>query len=257
MNPKISSHIQSTNIAPPQKVESIGLTMRWIIFFIFIFPFKTIACLPNEIHIREQRIKTYVKEDGTKVSSHIRTEHCREINELNYFQNSSTKEFRNFKDKFKSWSPLERDLLNNELDKLPLWLKKYKIASFLRSSIHKGNPRNPALTYPDRKTIILFDAYFNSSDKRSILLHEISHIAAWDTDPVELQHFFVSNGWIYKRGEPPKPPQKVIIPDSSHSPSEDFANTVEMYYSNPKHLKEFNPKSFSIIESIIKSKEKQ
>jgi hypothetical protein len=35
------------------------------------------------------------------------------------------------------------------------------------------------------------------------------------------------------------------------------ANSVELYYSDPKRLKEFNHKSFLILESIIKSKEKQ
>jgi hypothetical protein len=231
--------------------------MKWLLVLILIKPFLAMACLPNEIHIREQWIETYIKEDGTHISAHVRSEHCREVKGKNFFQDSSSKEFRNFKGKFKSWNTSEKNLLNSELEKLPPWLKKYKIADFLRTSIHEGNPKNPALTYPDSKTIILFDVFFNSSDKQSILLHEISHIAAWDIDPIELQNFFVSNGWIYKRGESPKPPQKVIIPDSSHSPSEDFANTVETYYSNPKRLKEFNPKSFAIIEGIIKSKEKQ
>jgi hypothetical protein len=231
--------------------------MKGLLVLVLIKPFFSWACPPNEIHVREQWINSYTRGDGTFVSGHPRSEHCREIQGENYFQDSSADEFKNFSGKFKPWDASEKILLASEVEKLPSWLKKYRIANFLRASVHEGNSKNPALTYPASKTIILFDAYFNSSDKRSILLHEISHIAAWDIDPLELQHFFISNGWIYKRGELPKPPQKVIIPDSSHSPSEDFANTVEMYYSNPKRLKEFNPNSFSIIESIIKSKEKQ
>lgn len=231
--------------------------MKWLILIFFLDASIGFACKPTETHIREQLINSYTKEDGTLVSAHLRSEHCREIRAEKYFQDSSANEFKSFKGKFKPWNAYEKNLLNRDFEKLPSWLKKYRIASFLRSGVHEGNSKNPALTYPASKTIILFDAFFNSSDKRSILLHEISHIAAWDIDPLELQHFFVSNGWIYKRGELPKPPQKVIIPDSSNSPSEDFANTVEMFYSNPKRLKEFNPNSFSIIESIIKSKEKQ
>ena len=231
--------------------------MKWILALILFKPFFTLACRPNEIHIREQWIDTYTKEDGTHVSAHLRSEYCREVKGHNYFQDSSSKEFRNFKGKFKNWNLSEKNLLNYELEKLPPWIKKYKIANFLRARTHEGNPSNPALTYPDSKTIILFDAFFKSPGKQSALLHEISHIAAWDIDPNELQDFFISNGWIYKRGESPKPPQRVIIPDSSHSPSEDFANSVEMYYTNPKRLKEFNPKSFLILEGIIKSKEKK
>lgn len=231
--------------------------MKWLLVLILFKPFLTLACLPNETHIREQWIDTYIKEDGTHVSAHVRSEHCREVKGHNYFQDSSSKEFRNFKGKFKFWNSSEKNLLNNELEKLPSWLKKYKITNFLRATIHEGNPNNPALTYSDSKTVIIFDAFFNSPDKQYVLLHEISHIAAWDIDPNELQNFFVSNGWIYKKGKSPKPPSKLIIPDSSHSPSEDFANSVETYYSNPKRLKEFNLKSFLILEGIIKSKEKQ
>lgn len=224
---------------------------------ILLFIKKSYACAPDEVHVREQWINAYTKEDGTSISAHSRSEHCRKVKGHNFFQDSSSKEFRNFKGNFKSWNSSEKNLLNSELGKLPPWLKKYKIANFLRANIHEGNLKNPALTYPDSKTIILFDSFFNSPDKQSIILHEISHIATWDIDPTELQNFFVSNGWIYKRGKSPKPPQKVIIPDSSHSPSEDFANSVEIYYSNPKRLKEFNPTSFAILEGIIKSKEKQ
>lgn len=179
------------------------------------------------------------------------------LKDKNFFQDSSSKEFRNFKGKFKSWNSSEKNLLNSELDKLPPWLKKYRIANFLRVSVHEGNSKNPALTYPDSKTIILFDAFFNSFDKQSILLHEISHIAAWDINPEELKTFFLSNGWVYISGEAPKPPLKVIIPDSVNSPGEDFSNTIEIYYSDPKRLKEFNSNSFSIIENIIKSMEKK
>jgi hypothetical protein len=230
--------------------------MKWLLALILSKPFLAMACLPNEIHIREQWIDTYTKEDGTHISAHVRSEHCREIKEKNYFKDSSSKELRNFKGKFKSWNTSEKSLLNIELEKLPPWLKKYKIANFLRASVHEGNLKNSALTYPDSKTIILFDAFFNSSDKQSIILHEISHIAVWDIDPEKLKTFFLSNGWVYVPGQSPKPPVNVILPDSVDSPSEDFSNTVEIYYSNPKRLKDFNSNSFSIIEKIIKSMEK-
>jgi hypothetical protein len=231
--------------------------MKGLLVLVLIKPFFSWACPPNEIHVREQWINSYTRGDGTFVSGHPRSEHCREIQGENYFQDSSSNEFKSFKGKFKPWSSLEKNTLNNELDKLPPRLKKYKIANFLRSNTHVGNHRNPAITYPDSKTIILFDAFFSSSDKQSILLHEISHIAAWDIDPVELQHFFISNGWIYIPGQSPKPPTTVIIPDSVNSPSEDFSNSIETYYSDPEKLKRFNPKSFSIIEQIIKSMEKK
>jgi hypothetical protein len=231
--------------------------VRWILFFILLRPFFSLACLPNEIHIREQWIETYKKEDGTRVNAHLRSEHCREIRGVNFSNYASSKKFRNFNGKLKSWNSSEKMLLNSELEKLPSWLRKYKISSFLRATMHDGNPNNPALSYPYSKTIILFDSFFKSPNKKDILVHELSHIAIWDIDPVVLQNFFISNGWIYKSGESLRLPINLIIPDSSDSPSEDFANSIETYYSNSKRLKEFNSKSFLILEGIIKSKEKQ
>ena len=133
--------------------------MKWILFLALVRPLLSLACLPSEIHIREQWIDTYKKEDGTRVNAHLRSEHCREIGGVNFTQDLSSKEFRNFNGKFKSWSSSEKTQLNSELEKLPLWLRKYKVSRFLRASIHDGNPNNPALTYPDSKTVILFDSF--------------------------------------------------------------------------------------------------
>jgi hypothetical protein len=232
--------------------------VKLILFILFfLHSIKSIACLPNEIHIREQWIDTYKKDDGTTVSAHLRSEHCRQLKALNYTQDSSPKKFKNFNGKFKAWNITEKKQFNTELDKLPMWLSEYKHSSFLRATIHEGNPANPALAYPANKTIIVFDSFFKSSKKKDIIIHELSHIAVWDLDPVLLQKFFIANGWEYKKGESPKPPSKTILPDSTESPSEDFANSVETYYSNPKAFKEFNSKSFEILESIIKIKEKR
>lgn len=63
--------------------------MKWIPLLIYLMPTITWACLPNEIHIRQQWIKSYIKQDGKSVAAHIRSEHCREITSNNYFQNSS------------------------------------------------------------------------------------------------------------------------------------------------------------------------
>ena len=61
----------------------------------------------------------------------------------------------------------------------------------------------------------------------------------------------------YEKGKNPTPPNELLLPDSDQSPSEDFANSVELYYSNRQKLKNFNLKSFIILEKIISSKEKK
>lgn len=227
------------------------------LLFLSLFINHAYACLPSEVHIREQWINAYTKEDGTKISAHARSEHCREIKGHNYFQNSTNKNFKGLKTKFKDWNERERTLLNQEVEKLPSWLKKYRLSEVLRAAEQDKNPNNPAMTFPKDKTLIIFDKFFSMPNKKEIIIHEMSHIAVWDIDPLQLQEFFMSRGWEYEKGKLPAPPKKVILPDSADSPSEDFANSVELYYSDPKRLKEFNPKSFLILESIIKSKERQ
>lgn len=134
--------------------------MKWILFLIAVKPVFVLACLPNEIHIREQWINSYIKQDGTKVSAHNRTEHCRKIKVLNYFRNSASKEIKGLKTKFKPWTENEKKLLNKEIEKLPLWLKKYKLLEVLRASQQEGNPNNPAMVVPATKTFIIFDKFF-------------------------------------------------------------------------------------------------
>lgn len=232
-------------------------SLRIIFILLAFFPVYGMACLPNEVHVREQWINPYSRQDGTHVSEHIRSEHCREIDGDNYFQNINKKEIKGLKTKFKAWTETEKTIVDKELNNLPVWLKKYKLADIFRASLQEGNPLNPAMTIPATKTLIFFDKFFTATKKREIIIHELSHIAVWDIDPIRLQDFFVSRGWEYEKGKPPKPPREVILPDSKESASEDFANSVELYYSDPLRLKAFNPQSFLILDSIIKSKEKQ
>ncbi|HXH74341.1 MAG TPA: hypothetical protein VNJ08_05215 [Bacteriovoracaceae bacterium] len=216
-----------------------------------------IACLPNEIHVREHTVHAYKKKDGTKVSTHIRSEHCREIEGHNYFQNSTNNHFQGLKAKFKKWDEKEKSQLTKEVENLPSWLKKYKLTEVLRADKQERNASNPAMTIPATKTLLIFDKFFVHQNKRAVLIHEFSHIALWDFPPDDLKKFFLANGWKYKDGSKPIPPQKAFKDDSKNSPSEDFANSVEGYYSAPERLKSFNPQAYSILDQLIKQKERQ
>lgn len=163
--------------------------MKWILVLVLLRPLAALACLPNEVHIRKQWINTYTKEDGTKVSAHSRSEHCRVIIGHNYFQDSSSKKFKGIKN-FKKWKESEKALLDKNLGELPSWLKKYKLTEVLRADTQDGNPDNPAMTIPATKTLIVFDKFFSRSNKQNVIVHELAHIAVWDIDPVALKAFF-------------------------------------------------------------------
>lgn len=229
--------------------------MKWLVVLILLKPFFALACQPNEIHIREQWIEGYTKENGTYVSAHPRSEHCREIRGHRYFQDSNTEEIKGLKTKFKAWTDKEKSLLQTEIENLPNWLKRYKLSKMLRANEEIGNPNNPAMTIPATKTLIIFDKFFSTSKIRGVMVHEIAHIAAWDIDPIILKSFFLARDWKYQEAGKIISPAKTLISDSKLSPSEDFANSVELYYSDRHRLKNFNLKSFQILKEIIKTKE--
>jgi hypothetical protein len=237
-------------------VTGNSLFMKFILIIFILIPINVLACLPNEIHIHEQWINSYTKEDGIVVSAHVRSEHCREL-KGNYFQNSTTNEFKGLKTKFKKWTENEKSLLNKEIENLPTWLRKYQLSDVLRATQQEGNPNNPAMTIPSAKALILFDKFFTMPNKRDVIIHEFAHIAVWDFSPDDLKKFLIANGWNYRNGQKPIPPEKTFKDDSKDSPSEDFANIVEAYYSTPDQLKKFNEQSFFILDQMIKQKERQ
>lgn len=179
-------------------------------------------CGPHEVYVREQWIKAYNKSDGTKVSAHSRDAHCRELTSFNYFQDSTNQTFKGIKTTFKKWTPEEKKIIEEHLEKLPSWLKKYKLTEILRGDIG-GNALNPAAAIPLTKTLIIFDKFFKSSNQPDILVHELSHIAFHNIDHQLAIKFATSSGWILERSKKPVPPPKVIIPDSVNSVREDFA----------------------------------
>lgn len=230
--------------------------MPFIMLLLFISSAFAQPCGPHEIYVREQSINTYTKQDGTKVSAHTRKPHCRELKQQNYFQDSSKQTFKNIKTNIKRWSSEEKKIVEEHLDKLPLWLKKYKLTEILRGDIG-GNTLNPAAAIPLTKTLLIFDHFFKSSNKQDIIVHEISHIAFFDIAPDLLKTFAKASGWEEVQTKRWTPPSKLLLEDSKNSMGEDFANHVEIYHSSKEKLMLFNPLSFLIIEKIIKSKENQ
>jgi hypothetical protein len=210
-------------------------------------------CRPNESYVRKQWINGYIKQDGTKVEAHIRQAHCRLIEVENYFQNATTQRFKNLKTSIRPWLESEKKIILDGISILPLWLKKYALKEVLRADIG-GHPDNPAATIPQTRTLVIFDKFFKSKDQKSILIHEISHIAFYDFTPTDLVDFANASGWVLTQ-KSRFPPIKLLSPDSAESISEDFANHIESYYVDEKNLMLSHPLSYVIIKQLIRSKE--
>jgi hypothetical protein len=196
-------------------------------------------CGPDQIYVREHDVAGYSKSDGSLVKDHIRSGHCRNI-PANSFKDSTLQKFSNLSPKFKKWVPSEKKIVEENLEILPLWLKKYSLFEILRGDVG-GHKLNPASSVPQTKTI---------------LIHELAHIAFSSVDPDQLIEFASTSGW--KPGpEALEPPKSLLLPDSFNSIEEDFTNHVEIYHTNPTRLMTFNSLSFLMIKRIIEAKEKE
>jgi hypothetical protein len=222
---------------------------------IFYIPQLLLACLPHEIYIKSHQVNSYERSDGTKVQEYARLGHCRELPRSNYFKDSTSQKFKNINPKIKSWNGTEKNLVLKVMAKLPKWLAAYRIKEILRAD--SDGTKNPAASIPSSKTLIIYDSFFTSIDQKSIITHELAHIALWDLDATQVEDFSRLSGWEVKKDLNLRiPPKKLLLPDSLESISEDFANHVELYYSSPNHIKTHNSEVFNFIDKLIKQKEK-
>lgn len=208
-----------------------------VIFFFIFFSASTFAgpCGPHEIYIRGQWIESYQKTDGTNVSAHPRKASCRVLNRTNYFQDSTNQKFKNVKTNIKDWKPEEKKIIDDNLKKIPTWLKRYLIAETLRGD--SDGTQNPASIIALTKTLIIFDKFFQSNNKTQILTHEAAHLTILDLTKKELNDFTLASGWTINRSKGIKiPPKTLVIPDSNESVLEDYANHIEMYHYRPDEL---------------------
>lgn len=230
--------------------------MLAIFLFLFSKTSWALSCKPHEIYVREQWVRSYKKNDGTDVDAHVRQAHCRELIRSNYFQDSTKQTFKNIQTNIKKWKPEERRVVEEYLSKVPAWLRKYKLVEILRGDIG-GHPLNPAATIPLTKTLIVFDRFFSETNKLSIITHELSHIAFYDIDTRLIENFAQVSGWRFPDGGKPIPPAKLLLADSKFSVSEDFANHIEYFYSDPNQLMLMNPLSYIVIKEIVRTREAQ
>lgn len=235
----------------------IKTKLAYFIFLVtLIYSLEVYSCGVDEIFITVHHVEGYVRLDGVQVESYYRKSYCRKIEKFNFFTDQDSNLSKVYKIKFKKWKKSEHKLIEDLLSQLPPWLKKYKLSKILRSSIIQGEARNPALIIPNTKILIISDNFFARKNKKAVFIHEISHVGVFDVDPNLLLRFFKAGGWSYTNGSNPSPPSKVIMDDSTDSPSEDFANWVELYYTNPKNLKTFNEKQYQVLNEIITIMEK-
>lgn len=120
--------------------------------------------MPNEVHIREQRINGYTKEEGTRVSAHVRSEHCREINKENRGLDKKQDNFDKIIAVMKTRSTVELVKFYGEPDEVsePEQGKNIQIFRYKNSRINAYIAKNDGKKI-SHLTIFFFEDYDNYS----------------------------------------------------------------------------------------------
>lgn len=220
--------------------------------FLYSWESSALECQWWQTKVKATTIPQHHRE-GHVVSKHPRQEHCREKWQgadryINQFKDDPISGWSNKGESFKKWSRSEIQTVLELIPKLPEWTKIEQY-TFRRAdkSIHQGNPATSELT---KKTIILYDKFFTYKDKLGAIGHEASHFLFPSLSPGELTEFADLSGWgVEVRNDKiyVLPPKKPLQTDSIINKEEDFTNHMELYISNPKILKEQNPKMYELL----------
>ena len=190
---------------------------------------------------------------GSTVSSHPRQEHCREKwrhsdKITSSFQNTRPEVWTD-QEKFKQWKQLEIAEILKAYEKMPEWLL------FLQKSFHRAEKstilKNPAASDKRTDSITIYDEFYKRQNKEAIIAHELAHLLYKKLSVSEITTFTDLAGWTLKvEGNQvfEVPPAIVLISDSTINKEEDFANPIEIYFTDPNKLKNHNLKLFEFFK---------
>ena len=225
------------------------------IFLFLLSTFKVWAqdCPPNFYKVSSHQRNAYVKSDGTKVSASVVEEHCLPNRVLEsprpVFKTHRPSGWPEAHEKFKPWTPEEKLSLSRALAVLPKKLSHFGELNLYRSALAS---ENPAVSNSANRIIVFYDS-FEKHDLKQVLAHELAHFY-WDSLPKYIkQEFLDAADWKLNsdRQSISLKRETIFHPDSYLGPHEDFANTVELFVSDPKRLST-NSKLLKCLERFIK-----
>lgn len=233
------------------------------IFSFLLFSTMTLAsplpCTIWQTQVEAHPVKPYKNKDGTLVIKKGETdEHCR----LKY---SKTEKWQTQffdgalpgwpipKEKFKSWTQSEKELVLKFLSEQPQALKALNDVTLLRGFKSKFK-NNPGATVKALNAIALYDNFFSSAEKSRILSHELSHLYLHNLNPEKLANLVSELGWRQEGKENSLvrlPNYSLLKPDSAQSITEDIANHLEDFLHDQVNLRKKFPERYKLIQGIV------
>ena len=240
--------------------------MKFTVIFILSFLlFSTITlasplpCTIWQTQVEAHPVKPYKNKDGTLVIKKGETdEHCR----LKYpktekwqtqFFDGALPGWPIPKEKFKSWTQSEKELVLKFLSEQPQALRTLNDVTLLRGSKSKFK-NNPDTTTKALNAIAFYDNFFSSVEKLRILSHELSHLYLHNLNPEKLANLVSELGWRQEGKENSLvrlANYSLLKPDSAQSITEDIANHLEDFLHDQVNLRKKFPERYKLIQDIV------
>jgi hypothetical protein len=216
-------------------------------------PVYAVECEWWQTKVKSHQVKQYERK-GFPVSAHPRQEHCREVWKhadqiISTFRDSPPLNWAK-EEKFKAWSQKDIQEVLKAYEMLPEWLLGLQ-KSFHRAEKSSKTAKNPAASDKTTDSVTIYDEFYKRSNKRAIVGHEMAHLLFKRLSPDDIGSFTDLAGWTLKvEGNQvfEVPPAKVLIQDSFVNKEEDFANSVEIFFTDPSRLKNHNQKLFDFFQ---------
>lgn len=127
----------------------------------------------------------------------------------------------------------------------------YRLRGFHRAEKSSKSAKNPAASDKTTDSVTIYDEFYKRSNKETIVGHEMAHLLFKKLSPDDITSFTDLAGWTIKvEGNQvfEVPPGKVLIRDSIIDKEEDFANSVEIFFTDPSRLRNHNQKLFDFFQ---------
>jgi len=194
--------------------------------------------------IKTHPVSSYVRSDGTPVSSYLKGDYCKEKWGKADYWGPRLKDNKSSR----PWKRQEEELVLKLLSEMPEWLQLQINAIYRKDKSEIIG--NSASANVRERTIAFYNIFFKSKDGKQIISHELSHILYQSLSPKDLLEFKDASGWTVEVKDSKifeSPPKKVIKSDSTHSYEEDFANNLEIYLKSKNQFKKFNSKTYNFL----------
>jgi hypothetical protein len=216
-------------------------------------------CSKWEFLVRAHEVQAYQRDNGVSVSKAQKKEYCklkfqRTEKWQERFTDKAPNGWPNFKEKFKPWSQLEKEVVLKHLNKQPYDLVNLDGITFLRGVESSAHPKNPGASVHRLNAVALYDEFFKSNHKSEVISHELSHIFMYKFQNEKMDDLIFLMGWKYSKSKDNYFRDShipLLKEDSKFDIYEDIANHFEVYLHNPKELQNKNLKAFQKLQEIV------